>query len=170
MAVNTALLASACFLFFAAYVNLNDPDAWLWSTSYGSAGLLCAVCALTAARNSVLHSAALAASLASFCLSAYSFSQLDGINTSGISGVFGVFEIEYVREGGGALLQLLAMLICARVTDDRAAKGSSSGLGSGVSVAAVLVASVAIGLGLYLPGYYRNLGVGIPEHCGGEGL
>jgi Transmembrane family 220, helix len=164
-----ALLAAAAFLFFSSYVNLNDPDAWLWSTAYGLAGTLCTACSvMMPSSRAGLHGIATVGSLAALGLSAYSFSQLDGLKVSGSSGWLGVFELEYVREGGGALLMFLSMLLCARVTGRaRGSKPGAVALGPTLSAAAVLVAGVGIGLGVYLPSYYRQLGVGIPEHCGG---
>ena len=144
-------------------MNLNDGDAAIWSTAYGLSAALCSAAAFdTSSKSRALSNVAALGSAAALLLSAYSFAQLRGVKTSGLSGIFSVFEIEAVREGGGALIMAASLWLCART-----AGGQSPT--SGASMIAPIVAVSAVALGLFLPRYYTHLGVPIAEHCGGSG-
>jgi Transmembrane family 220, helix len=164
MPIKVGLAALSIFLAFAAYVNLNDPDAALWSTAYGASAVLCMATAVMSKSSPLLQQVAWFGTTAALGLSAYSFAQLDSLQTSGSSGVFGIFELEPIREGGGALIMAIALHLSASQADPTSKSASSTGS----SVLAVAVAVAGIALGVYLPAYYKNLGVAIPAHCGGE--
>ena len=183
------------FLFYGSYVNLNDPDAFFWPPAYGVGGMLSWLCLLQPQVVVAAATTTKAPSLRvlyrfyfvmSLAVAAGSFSLLRSeasivMNVSGKSGWLGIFELEPVREGGGALIMALAMHLC--LSWDRTPKqpttagteGSSSGSSSSTAVNWVLasapgiVAAIAIYLGVILPQYYTRLGVVIPEHCGGSG-
>ena len=119
------------FLFFAAAVNLNDPDAYFWTPAYALGGclswyaLLCptnhhhtnataTTTTTTTARWRIIYQTYFVMSLA---VAVGSFSLLwrsdeTTYQISGASGLLGVFELEPVREGGGSLLMALAMYLC----------------------------------------------------------
>jgi Transmembrane family 220, helix len=166
MPIKIGLAALSIFLAFAAYVNLNDPDAALWSTAYGASAVLCMATAVMSKSSPLLQQVAWFGTTAALGLSAYSFAQLDSLQTSGSSGVFGIFELEPIREGGGALIMAIALHLSASQADPTSKSASTSSTGSSVLAVAVAVAGIA--LGVYLPAYYKNLGVAIPAHCGGE--
>jgi hypothetical protein len=168
------LVCMGAFLIFSAYVNLNDPDAALWSTAYTLGAVMCFTASSVTRGSSssslarVLHGLALCTTAASLVLSAYSFSGLEKFAVSGLSGWLGAFELEPIREGGGALIMAAAQWLVVMRTgssDKSVEAGASSTL---VTFVAVVVAALSIGLGVFLPPYYRSLGVGIPEHCGGS--
>ena len=165
------------FLFFAAYVNTNDPDAFFWTPCYGVAGILSWLCLVkpdvvrTTLRN--LYKTYFVMSLA---VAAGSFSLLrseasrHNISVSGKSGWLGVFELEPVREGGGALIMAWAMYLCLpHEASSSSSSSSNATLSLIITSASGIVAALAIYLGVILPQYYTRLGVPIPEHCGGSG-
>jgi len=169
------------FLFFAAYVNTNDPDAFFWTPCYGFAGILSWLCLVkpvvvrTTLRN--LYKTYFVMSLA---VAAGSFSLLrseanhHNVGVSGKSGWLGVFELEPVREGGGALIMAWAMYLCLPSWEPQESSSSSSTSANAtlsliITSASGIVAALAIYLGVILPQYYTRLGVAIPEHCGGSG-
>ncbi|CAM9670977.1 unnamed protein product [Chrysoparadoxa australica] len=161
-----ALVSLAGFLGYSAYVNLNDPDAALWSTAYCVGSLTCLTSAFRPSHR--LGSVAVCLALASLGLSAYSFTQQGSgpgfADVSGKSGWVGVFELEYVREGGGALIMALALIYCSHVC-----KGANSKKEWITQAGVMAIAGVSLALGLSLPGYYDALGVDIASHCGGTG-
>lgn len=186
-----SLLLTGLFLFFAAYVNLNDPDAFFWTPAYGFGGVLSWLClqkphlldipAPAASRNKQESSSSTTVALVrnlyktylimSLAVAAASFSLLRSeaaANVSGKSGWLGVFELEPVREGGGALIMALSMYLCLSwPAQQQSAESSMSSLI--LTTTSGVVAAVAIYLGVILPQYYTRLGVTIPEHCGGGG-
>ncbi|CAM9561389.1 unnamed protein product [Phaeothamnion confervicola] len=173
-----AICTLGFFLLFAAYVNLNDPDAAFWSTAYAASAVVCVWTAASSRPNAFLSQGCAAYAVASLVLAAYSFSLLPASRQkiSGESGAFGIFELEPIREGGGALIMALAMGLCASQaspsTPDGAVSSSGGKAGGGgvstvMTVSAVVIAVTGIYLGVTLPAYYNKLGVSIPDHCGG---
>jgi Transmembrane family 220, helix len=180
------------FLFFAAYVNLNDPDFYFWTPAYGLGGALSWYALLfrtntngTTANNSTITTSSrirrniyktylvmsLAVSLGSFSLL---WSESTHYRMSGKSDAWwlGVLELEPVREGGGSLLMALAMYLCLTPAPEDLSSRGTSKISSTTrdlvwTTTSGVVAAVAIYLGVILPQYYARLGVAIPEHCGG---
>ena len=178
------------FLFFAAYVNLNDPDFYFWTPAYGLGGALSWYALLrtntngTTANNSTTSNRirrniyktylvmSLAVSLGSFSLL---WSESTHYRMSGKSDAWwlGALELEPVREGGGSLLMALAMYLCLPPPEDSTLRGTSHDKITSttrdliLTTSSGIVAAVAIYLGVILPQYYARLGVAIPEHCGG---
>jgi len=170
------------FLVFAAYCNLNDPDAFFWTPFYAVGGVLCWITMLcwqtkplsttTAIIQQYFYKTYLILSLA---VAAFSFSLLrsEAARVSGKSGWWlSVLELEPVREGGGSLILALALYLCVsfqQQQQQQQQENTSSTSSWMVTFIAGTVAAVGIYLGVILPQYYTRLGVAIPEHCGGMG-
>ncbi len=181
---NVSLIATAGFLVYASKVNLNDPDAWFWSTAYGMGALLTLV-SINGRKNSPFYSITRQVSLvgsAAFLVISLQLLIAHSKSTfqqSGKSGWLGILESELVREGCGSLILALSLARSAirlgnvkKVRDDENSSyrhqhtyTTDKILWSGVTVTALS----AIGLGIFIPWYFNNLGgIPIPVHCGGK--
>jgi len=170
------------FLVFAAYCNLNDPDAFFWTPFYAMGGVLCwiTVCCWQTSNTKPQQSTAAqyfykTYLILSLAVAAFSFSLLrsEAARVSGKSGWWlSVLELEPVREGGGSLILALALYLCVSFQQQQQGNNISSSSTTSswiVTFIAGTVAAVGIYLGVILPQYYTRLGVAIPEHCGGMG-
>ncbi len=180
---NISLIATAGFLVYASVVNLNDPDAWFWSTAYGVGALLTLVSMIRRKKNNWFFFIARQVSLVGsavflvFSLHLIVAQSKLTFQYSGKSGWLGILELELMREGCGALI--LALSLCrssSRMKNVKARDDENPSywqqhtsttdkiLWSSVTV----IALVGIGLGMFLPWYFNRLGgIAIPAHCGG---
>ncbi len=177
---NISIIATAAFLVYASVVNLNDPDAWFWSTAYGVGALLTLLLLIRSdnvflfiARQVSLVGSGVFLVFSLYLIVAHSKSTF---RQSGKSGWLGIMESELMREGCGSLLLALSLFRSSgmmNIRRQRCEKKNSSYehmscAGKMLWSSVTIVAFTGIGLGLFLPWYYNRLGgITIPAHCGG---
>ncbi len=174
---NISIVATAAFLIYASVVNLNDPDAWFWSTAYGVGALLTLVSMIRrkniffciARQMSLVGSAAFLV----FSLHLIVAHSKSSFQQSGMSGWLGILESELMREGCGSFLLALSLYRSAarmnvKRRDEKPSNRHHTYASKILWSSVTIVALMSIGLGIFIPWYFNSLGgIPIPAHCGG---
>ncbi len=174
---NVSLIATAAFLVYASVVNLNDPDAWFWSTAYGMGALL-TLLSMVRRQNIFFFIARQVSLVGSAVFLVFSLHLIvdhskSTFQQSGKSGLLGIMESELVREGCGALMLALSLFRSSVRMNVKPRYENSPYQHTSCAVkilwsSVTIVALMGIGLGLFIPWYYNRLGgIPIPAHCGG---